>query len=155
MVRRTAYVLMTMLVVAGAVRTSVAAGFLEWVIGPNAGAAGADEPATQLDTTAFACLRCHNGERATQVSPKNLGAPLRGWNPRSQDHPIGMTYATYAAQHTDDYRARGALDPGILLVDGKVSCVSCHRLTRRAAPESPEPVAIAFSSKGEDRKSVV
>ncbi len=47
---------------------------------------------------------------------------------RSTDHPVGMSYGAYAAADPRSYRARAQLDPSVRLVDGKVTCVSCHRL---------------------------
>lgn len=81
-----------------------------------------------LDRYSLACALCHEEEvsfpgdhQISSLDPVNAS--------RSANHPVGMDYAR--ASRGKGYRSPATLDPDILLVDGKVSCLSCHRAYTR------------------------
>jgi len=64
------------------------------------------------------CLYCHDGSITSKVST----------------HPVGIYYEDYVRRHPGDYRSVDYRGPGgIPLVNGKVSCISCHRLKQDLA----------------------
>jgi len=71
-------------------------------------------PGATPDSVTETCLHCHDG---TVIS-------------RMTSHPVGIDYDRRVREQPGEYRPRSALAPDIHLVNGKVSCVSCHRLTR-------------------------
>jgi len=67
------------------------------------------------------CLYCHDGSITSKVST----------------HPVGIYYEDYVRRHPQDYRSVDYRGPGgIPLVNGKVSCISCHRLKQDPAPST-------------------
>ncbi len=76
------------------------------------------------------CLQCHDGSAAGHVAVKSAASPLRFDRLMNGDHPVGMRYDDHYRRQPARYRARALLDPGIVLVDGVVTCVSCHRLAK-------------------------
>lgn len=79
--------------------------------------AGPSEAAGSLPDTAV-CLSCHSSP-----ATGSLGSVpgLRG------NHPVGMDYRVAWMGHPDQYRSPDG-NPDIRLEDGKVGCLSCHRL---------------------------
>jgi len=98
--------------------------FRDFVVG---NAAQANSRASGLDTSARACLQCHDGSRATHVSARSAGGPLEVRGSQTLNHPIGMVYDQSAMKDPQGYKSRTALHPNVRLVDGQVSCVSCHQ----------------------------
>ena len=94
-----------------------------------------------LDTSARACLQCHDGSRATHVSARSAGGPLEIRGSQTLNHPIGMIYDQSAMKDPQGYKSRTALNPNIRLVEGQVSCISCHQtrtdMTLAAAGDAP------------------
>jgi hypothetical protein len=97
--------------------------FRNFVLGPEAqakprtGSVAADELASQ-------CLGCHEGRKSM-----NRGAGRGpGVGPAASSHPIGMHYDQLARRKPQEYRPATSLHPNIKLIDGKMSCVSCHAL---------------------------
>jgi len=96
-----------------------------------------------ISTGKLTCSRCHNPHEAAETNPKLLikgvdsadvmcrachalwdQADNHGW----LTHPIVNNYSTSVATHPDKYRAtlNNKDNSGIKLVDGGVSCPSCH-----------------------------
>lgn len=88
-----------------------------------------------LDPWSRGCLACHDGIQASYVATRQAGTPAPYDGHRSLDHPIGMRYRDYPARDPRAYRYLLALDPSIVLVEGRVGCVSCHRI-KQAPPAS-------------------
>jgi len=100
-----------------------------WLLGSEAQAAMLKENQPEPDHIAQSCMQCHNGARASHIAIKEASAPLQFSNSGMQvNHPMGMSYDDLAARKAGHYTPRFALDSNIVLVDGKVTCVSCHRL---------------------------
>jgi predicted CXXCH cytochrome family protein len=74
-------------------------------------------------TPSRSCLGCHDGS----VASGRLARAHEG----SGVHPVDVDYAA-AQVRRSGLRPRGALPPALVLVDGKVACVTCHD------PRSPE-----------------
>ena len=82
----------------------------------SSGSVGMDEFGT--DRMTENCLHCHDGSITSKVST----------------HPVGIYYDDYVRRYPGDYRSLGYRgEGGIPLVNGKVSCISCHRLKRALA----------------------
>ena len=83
----------------------------------------------ELDDIAQGCMQCHNGSRAAHIALKSAGTPMQFSSDGVQsNHPVGMSYDRYASAKSHQYVPRFALDPNVVLVDGNVTCISCHRL---------------------------
>lgn len=104
-----------------------------------------------LDTLTRSCLDCHDGAQARFIAARQAGTPTRYDGHRSLDHPIGMRYRDYPARDPVSYRYLLNLDPSIRLVEGKVTCVSCHRLKQEFAQETYQVLA----NLGSDRRLCV
>lgn len=103
--------------------------FSKWLLGSEAEASMLRQGQPVLDEVAEGCMQCHNGMRATHIVVKHADSPLQLTSSGMQvNHPVGMSYDDYAVRKPRDYVPRFSLDPDILLVNGQVSCVSCHRL---------------------------
>jgi hypothetical protein len=84
-----------------------------------------DQP---IDTVAQGCLQCHDGSRAAHITARRSGSPLQIRGSQTLNHPVGMVYDDAVRKDPQGYRARAALQPKIQLVNGQVTCVSCHQL---------------------------
>lgn len=85
---------------------------------------GVDKNARTLDVYSLQCMQCH----AKNANPRLVTGVDRNGVVRhasqSMNHPIGASYGK--AGKFGGYRPRSALDPKLLLPEGKLSCVSCH-----------------------------
>ncbi len=99
------------------------------------------------------CLSCHDGVTARAPFPRAVvpGKPYRSRG----SHPVGMRYDIAASRQPDRYRPRAALNPRIQLIDGKVSCVSCHEVRgpSRAALAALGSDGPAAHPAGRDRRA--
>ena len=86
------------------------------------------ESGTTLDRISVQCLSCHDGVIASSVNAKQPRTLMQFRGPSSLDHPVGMSYAQVAQRKRGAYIPASALDTSVTLVNGKVSCVSCHTL---------------------------
>jgi len=96
-----------------------------------------------VDPVSAECLSCHDGSMAT-VSRIGVGYWRHSIDFISQDkgiHPIGVDYRK-AALRDRRLRPPEALPPEIKLVDGKVSCISCHD------PYSSRPMQLSMDNSG-------
>jgi len=127
---RSAFVMLVCLTTAqAAFADGLGGSFRSWLLGSEAQAATLDNYQPELDGVAQACLQCHNGVNDTHFTVKNANTPIQFSNSGMQvNHPVGMYYDDYAATGSRNYTPRVSLDPSVVLVDGNVTCVSCHRL---------------------------
>lgn len=86
--------------------------------------AGTDRFAARLDVYSRQCLDCHGEYEESQSVAIDRRGLLRHAG-GGVSHPIGIDYAQ--AVSSGLYRRAAQLGEGILLPDGKVACVSCHR----------------------------
>jgi cytochrome c peroxidase len=111
------------------ISTPVSAGsFRDWLLGSEAQASTKGIEDIQLDSIAQGCMECHNGGVASHITVKNANAPLQISGMMNVNHPVGMDYNEHAYRKPRSYQSSVSLDPNIRLVDGRVSCVSCHQL---------------------------
>ena len=111
--------------------------FRSWLLGSEAQAYTLEDFQPELDRIAQDCVQCHDGARATHITVKEANAPLQFSSFGAQvNHPVGMNYDNYAGARMRNYTPRFSLDPNILLVNGKVTCISCHRLKETKVPDS-------------------
>lgn len=102
------------------------------------------EAGLRIDSVSRTCLSCHDGSIAVAdtvtVGMWEHGVPFGRFDPRGS-HPIGVDYLRAFAKNRG-LRPMGALNPAIKLVNGKVSCISCHDLY------SKEPHKLVMSNSG-------
>lgn len=106
---------------------SFAERFAGWVFGSDTGSMQLDSP--EGSALQDRCLACHDGLVATRITTKRADTPMlfsRG--SKQVVHPTGMNYDEYARARAAEFRPRAMLDWDIVLIDGVVTCVSCHRL---------------------------
>ena len=101
--------------------------FRDWLLGSEAQASTGLED-IQLDSFARGCMECHNGVGASHIAVKDARSPLQISGSMNVNHPVGMDYDEHANRKPRGYRSSASLDPNIVLVGGRVSCVSCHQL---------------------------
>lgn len=95
-----------------------------------------------LDSFSRDCLSCHDGLRASDItvvyrnSPEN---PRRGRHVSGKDHPVGMDYENYVASGRGNYKPIATLNSRMMLIDGKVGCLTCHN------PLNPEKNHLVMS----------
>ncbi|MDP3149582.1 MAG: hypothetical protein Q8N83_10690 [Ignavibacteria bacterium] len=75
------------------------------------------------------CMICHDGSigRSIDVS-RNLSLSNVDQFSNATDHPIGMKYDSIYFQKPDEYVNPRLLTKSIQLVEGRVSCISCHHI---------------------------
>ncbi|HEY6871928.1 MAG TPA: cytochrome c3 family protein [Geobacteraceae bacterium] len=101
----------------------------------------AEHRETDIDSFSKECLNCHDGLRATDVTVDYRNEPGisgRGRHVSGKDHPIGMYYASYAALGRG-YKPAAMLNRKMVLVNGKVGCLTCHN------PLNPERSHLVMS----------
>jgi hypothetical protein len=119
--------------------------FRDFIVGPVAQAA----PSTRLDVIADKCLGCHDGNRGVRINARPSGSTAPGHDGRKGDHPLGMVYDDSVRRNPWQYRSSDSLRAENRLVDGRVSCVSCHRLryetlaSNGEVSAAPEGICIA------------
>jgi hypothetical protein len=128
--------LVLILVLAGstpALAASFAEQFQAFVLGAEAQARPLETRDLQLDAIAQGCLQCHDGARASHVTARAAGSPMPMRGSQTLNHPVGMAYDRSVSKDPHGYRPRSALHPNVRLVDGQVTCISCHQLKSSAA----------------------
>ncbi len=111
--------------------------FRTWLLGSELRAETLEHDFPGLDRLSAGCIECHDGVLATNITLKDADSPLQFSNLGVQvNHPVGMDYDYYAATRRGGYTRRAVLDSNIILVDGKVTCVSCHRLRETGTSNS-------------------
>lgn len=87
----------------------------------------ATKPVT-IDGVSQQCMSCHNGSLGSHIQIKDATRPMQFSSFGSRAHPVGMQYVNYAAQRPHSFRERATLNPQIQLIDGRVGCLSCHKV---------------------------
>ena len=94
-------------------------------------------------TPTRSCMGCHDGtigSLADVTFPSTLeGFPSAPLAPGSNSHPVDVDYAAAAQRRPDSFTPVAALPREVLLLDGKITCVTCHH------PDSPERFRVALS----------
>ena len=113
--------------------TTASAGiFPDWLLGSENRAAISD---IKLDESALRCMSCHDGATASDVTAVNGSAPFQISGMIDANHPVSMDYNENVFRKPQSYKSSATLNPDIVLVDGKVSCVSCHQLKTNKAEQ--------------------
>ena len=81
----------------------------------------------ELDWVSKKCVECHNGMEASNITTSSVRILQEYPGQRSQRHPVGVDYERYVRVLPSEYRPMAVLTRDIDFVNGKVSCVSCHR----------------------------
>ncbi len=130
------------------------ADFRSWLLADAPAWAQDPRPAAPVrhDWAAEACLRCHNGARATHIAVRRAGSAMQIRGFQTVNHPIGMRYDDSATRKPNGYVPRSALDSAIQLVEGRVSCVSCHQLRLDQHDSAPRTGFIKASWDGSNTR---
>ncbi|RMG74425.1 MAG: hypothetical protein D6710_01565 [Nitrospirae bacterium] len=84
-----------------------------------------------IDSVSAQCLSCHDGSMGKAAPVKaglwQHGDPLMGFNQQAYTgvHPVGIDYEESSMEHPD-LKPSAMIPRKIKLVNGKVSCISCH-----------------------------
>ena len=80
----------------------------------------------------FECIACHDGSIGSDVTVSSMSdRKSRGWDAGMSDHPVGMDYMSSYMKSRGGLFAPQSLPAEVILVDGKVTCLSCHKLKDR------------------------
>ena len=96
-----------------------------------------------LDSFSAGCVTCHDGIVSRKDILNFRNDPETRMQMISGKHPIGMNYERYAARR-DTLKKVEELNPRLVLVGGKVSCVTCHD------PLNSEKNHLAMGREGND-----
>lgn len=122
-----------------AMATSLAEHFQAFVLGAQAQAHPREARDLRLDAITQGCLQCHDGSRASHVSVRDAGTPMPIRGSQTLNHPVGMAYDHSVSKDPYGYRSRATLHPNIRLVDGQVTCISCHQIKAGVQHASAHP----------------
>jgi len=81
-------------------------------------------------------MKCHNGKKAVHITFREAGTPMEIRGSRTVNHPVGMRYDYYSMLRPGEYQPKSLLNPAIRLVDGRVTCLSCHALKEKKKTRS-------------------
>ena len=101
---------------------------------------------TRVDSETLRCMQCHDGVSAGDVEITLPGANSGVSGLHTGKHPIGMNYRDYVRATPLEYQRHDGLNSNIRLVDGRVSCVSCHT----GKQESLQPILTSQTALNED-----
>ena len=101
------------------------------------------KPLGSLDSFSNGCVTCHSGIVSRKDTLNFRNDPESRMQMISGKHPIGMNYERYT-RHRDTLKKVNELDSNLVLVGGKVSCVTCHDLL------NPEKDHLVRSDTGKD-----
>lgn len=106
------------------------------------GGGGCELPrvADRSRTPSQACLSCHDGSAGTRAGFFGSGAPGFGAN-----HPVEVDYRAAAARAADRYVPAARLPPLVPLVNGKVTCTTCHDGASPFAKHVIDPERLCFA----------
>jgi hypothetical protein len=83
-----------------------------------------------LDEISVGCIACHDDLAVTETTgPSDI---------RLENHAVGVSYGDAWLSNPSGLFPPGALDRSIALLDGRITCVSCHRASNRE-PDDPVP----------------
>lgn len=117
----------TLLFSSGSQAANLAETFKTFVLGPEAQAATTAAVRFPSTSRADACMQCHDGSAARQVHLKPAGTPMQYRGQLTVGHPVGMDYERYAVKNPSTYTSAAKLDKRVVLEEGAVTCLSCHR----------------------------
>ena len=86
--------------------------------------ASADLSPIELDPFSLQCMECHADRAGIKEIKIDYSGVLRHAS-NAMNHPIGVRYSNYVG--FGGYKALESLNEWVLLPDGKVACVSCHK----------------------------
>ncbi len=90
------------------------------------------EGAERSTTSSMRCIACHDGTAgpavAFQMAPDGRG----------MSHPVEVDYGAAVARQPDRYHPAATLPPEVPLVNGRITCTTCHD----GASPDPKHVAI-------------
>lgn len=76
------------------------------------------QPPVPLDAASAECVGCHQ-------DAVTVNEPLQVCHQGNCDHPVGVSYVSFSSKNRGLIPPEGLI-PEIKLVDGKISCLTCH-----------------------------
>ncbi|NOY53642.1 MAG: hypothetical protein GXP58_08480 [Deltaproteobacteria bacterium] len=125
--------------------------FRKFIVGTDAEAYGVapSAPVVPPGGVSAQCIACHDGATASLIVVREVGTPIQYRGHQTVNHPIGMSYDRYALAKPNHYTPSDALPQDVRLEEGKVTCISCHKL--RPGVLDPERIVDAeFSDNAAD-----
>lgn len=110
------------------ISTSANAGnFRDFIL--DEGLSSAPQPSVEIpsNSQSVACMQCHDGSDAKDISIKHADTAMRFTSHGSSNHPVGMKYSSYARKDPTSYVSSARLDSRVKLENGQVTCISCHK----------------------------
>lgn len=103
----------------------------------------------KLDLRSMECIKCHEAA-ITDTNVTLLGGP------GGHDHPVGVDYVSLSRNNPTIVKPYD-LDPALPLVNGRISCVTCHipynesnhlklAAKRKGMPAIPDPMLTVDNS---------
>lgn len=108
------------------VTTANAGSFRDFIIGDELSNTAESLIGIPRDSESARCMQCHNGSKGKAVGLKHADSAMTFTNHGSSNHPVGMSYASYARKDPASYIDPVSLDSRVKLENGKVTCISCH-----------------------------
>ena len=110
------------------ISTSANAGsFRDFILDEGLSAATLNSVLIPANSKSASCMQCHDGSRAKSVGLKHADSAMKFTSHGSSNHPVGMSYDSYARKSPASYVPRSRLDSRIKLENGQVTCISCHK----------------------------
>lgn len=85
------------------------------------------------DAVSARCLGCHGADAGGAIAATAAGGQWSGVLHGRENHPIGTAYGELVRRRPASYKPPRSLPGDVRLVDGRVSCASCHTLDATSA----------------------
>ena len=109
------------------VSTSVNAGsFQDFILDEGLSSTAQRTAQIPANSQSAACMQCHDGSNGKSIGIKHADTAMIFTSHGSSNHPVGMSYDSYARKSPASYVASARLDSRIKLENGQVTCISCH-----------------------------
>jgi hypothetical protein len=100
--------------------------FAEFILDEGREVSNEDEAMERLY---LGCISCHDGAIGSDVSVESVSSKRgAGMSAIAKDHPVGMNYNESYTRKMGGLVSQQSLPAEIVLVNGQVTCLSCHKI---------------------------